>query len=133
MDAGVMDGKRYILPLRYTYPILLALEDELQGAGLEVSDLSQNSEVFLSTVLSQEGNAWHVSGANVFAANLLNVFPSLCDYSTGEVSLDEETLAATLFPIYGAALLAWTGRALRRMVGFGPISYPLTARWTPSF
>ena len=33
MDAGVMDGKRYILPLRYTYPILLALEDELQGAG----------------------------------------------------------------------------------------------------
>ena len=44
MDAGVMDGKRYILPLRYTYPILLALEDELQGAGLEISDLSQNSE-----------------------------------------------------------------------------------------
>ena len=33
MDAGVMDGKRYILPLRYTYPILLALEDELQGRG----------------------------------------------------------------------------------------------------
>ena len=96
MDAGVMDGKRYILPLRYTYPILLALEDELQGAGLVVSDLSQNSEAFLSTVLSQEGNAWHVSGANVFAANLLNAFPSLCDYSTGEVSLDEETITATL-------------------------------------
>lgn len=96
MDAGVMDGKRYILPLRYTYPIILALEDELQGAALEVSDLSQNSESFLNTVLSQEGNAWHVSGANVFAVNLINVFPSLCDYSTGEVSLDEETLAATL-------------------------------------
>lgn len=96
MDAGVMDDKRYILPLRYTYPILLALEDELQGAGLEISDLSQNSEAFLSTVLSQEGNAWRVSGANVFAANLLNAFPSLCDYSTGEVSLDEEALTAAL-------------------------------------
>ena len=96
MDAGVMDDKRYILPLRYQYPILLALEDELQGAGLEVSDLSQNSETFLSTVLSQEKNAWHVSGANVFAADLINVFPSLCDYSTGEVYLDEETLDATL-------------------------------------
>ena len=96
MDAGVMDGKRYILPLRYQYPIILALEDELQGAGLEISELSQNSETFLSTVLSQEKNAWHVSGANVFAANLINVFPSLCDYSTGEVSLDEETITATL-------------------------------------
>lgn len=96
MDAGVMDDKRYILPLRYQYPILLALEDELQGAGLEVSDLSQNSETFLSTVLSQEKNAWHVSGANVFAADLINVFPSLCDYSTGEVYLDEETLTAAL-------------------------------------
>ena len=96
MDAGMMDGKRYILPLRYQYPIILALEDELQGAGLEISELAQNSETFLSTVIAQEGNAWHVSGANVFAANLINVFPSLCDYSTGEVSLDEETVVATL-------------------------------------
>ena len=77
MDAGMMDGKRYILPLRYQYPIILALEDELQGAGLEISELAQNSETFLSTVIAQEGNAWHVSGANVFAANLSNVFPSL--------------------------------------------------------
>ena len=92
MDAGMMDGKRYILPLRYQYPIILALEDELQGAGLEISELAQNSETFLSTVIAQEGNAWHVSGANVFAANLSNVFPSLCDYNTGEVYLDEETL-----------------------------------------
>lgn len=96
MDAGMMDGKRYILPLRYQYPIILALEDELQGAGLELSELSQNSETFLSTVIAQEGNAWHVSGANVFAANLSNVFPSLCDYNTGEVYLDEETLTDTL-------------------------------------
>ena len=96
MDAGVMDDKRYILPLRYQYPIILALEDELQAAELELSELSQNAETFLSTVLSQEKNAWHVSGANVFAANLINVFPSLCDYSTGEVSLDEETVVATL-------------------------------------
>ena len=96
MDAGMMDGKRYILPLRYQYPIILALEDELQGAGLEISELAQNSETFLSTVIAQEGNAWHVSGANVFAANLSNVFPSLCDYNTGEVYLDEETLTDTL-------------------------------------
>ena len=96
MDAGMMDGKRYILPLRYQYPIILALEDELQGAGLEISELAQNSETFLSTVIAQEGNAWHVSGANVFAANLSNVFPSICDYNTGEVYLDEETLTATL-------------------------------------
>lgn len=96
MDAGVMDDKRYILPLRYQYPIILTLEDELQAAGLEISELSQNSETCLSTVLSQKKSAWHVSGANVFAANLINVFPSLCDYSTGEVSLDEETVVATL-------------------------------------
>lgn len=96
MDAGVMDDKRYILPLRYTYPIILALGDELQGAGLGMSNLSQNSETFLNTVLSQEKNAWHISGANVFAADLINVFPSLCDYSTGEVYLDEETLNAAL-------------------------------------
>ena len=49
MDAGMMDGKRYILPLRYQYPIILALGDELQGAGLEISELAQNSGTFLST------------------------------------------------------------------------------------
>lgn len=97
MDAGVMDDKRYILPLRYQYPIILALEDELQAAGLQISELAQNSETFLSTVLSQKKNAWHVSGANVFAADLINVFSSLCDYNTGEVYLDEETLTATLY------------------------------------
>ena len=41
MDAGVMDDKRYILPLRYQYPIILTLEDELQAAGLEISELSK--------------------------------------------------------------------------------------------
>ena len=134
MDAGMMDGKRYILPLRYQYPIILALEDELQGAGLEISELSQNSETFLSTVLSQKKSAWHVSGANVFAANLINVFPSLCDYSTGEVSLDEETVVATLSQYILTLIESWNmveqPLIYLKDVGSYPLSVFLASRYT---
>lgn len=125
MDAGVMDDKRYILPLRYQYPIILTLEDELQAAGLEISELSQNAETFLSTVLSQEKNAWHVSGANVFAANLINVFPLSAIIALGRFPWTRKQLSQP-FPSIWSCFPPWTRRALRLMVGFGPISYPLT-------
>ena len=125
MDAGVMDDKRYILPLRYQYPIILSWRTSCKRQGWKISELSQNSETFLSTVLSQKKSAWHVSGANVFAANLINVFPSLCDYSTGRFPWTRKQLSQP-FPSIWSCFPPWTRRALRLMVGFGPISYPLT-------
>ena len=37
MDAGVMDGARYVLPLRYTYDVLLADVDALTEMGVDMT------------------------------------------------------------------------------------------------
>ena len=36
MDGGVVDGARYVLPIRYTYPVLYADQQALDSAGLDL-------------------------------------------------------------------------------------------------
>ena len=74
------------------------------------------------------------AGPMWFAANLAQCFsrPSAIT-APGRFPWTRKHLPRPFSRVYGAALLAWTGRALRRMVGFGPISYPLTARWSTLF
>lgn len=103
MDAGVADGKRYILPLRYQYPIILVLESEMEKSKLDIDALGTSPEQFLDSVMSLESGAWQVSGASVFAANFFSAFSNVCDYGTGETFLDEENLAE-LLSRYGSLL-----------------------------
>ena len=39
MDAGIVDGARYVLPLRYNIPVIYADVQQLQAVGLSADDL----------------------------------------------------------------------------------------------
>ena len=89
MDAGVVDGKRYILPLRYDIPVLYARHDALEAAGLDPSLLEGEIDTIMEAVLD--------SGDALLAGGLLredlDVFSGLLDYETGNAALAEEALA----------------------------------------
>ena len=97
MDAGVMDDKRYILPLRYQYPIILTLEDVL---GMS-------------------------AGPMCLLPTLSMFFPLSAIIALGRFPWTRKQLSQP-FPSIWSCFPPWTRRALRLMVGFGPISYPLT-------
>lgn len=92
MDAGVVDGTRYVLPLRYDMPVLYADHDVLQEAGLERSALQQDIQAVMEAVLA--------TGEPMLAGGILyegfDVFSDFLDYSSGNATLDADALAKYL-------------------------------------
>lgn len=96
MDAGVMDGARYILPLRYTYDVLLVDLDAMEELGIDM-------EIFESGIDDLYALALELDDYK--AAHAVNIAPSIglvsqfVDYETGNVLMDAQELAA-LFDRY---------------------------------
>lgn len=88
MDAGVTDGKRYVLPLRYDMPVIFAKADALRDAGLDPAILEEDILTVMEAVCE--------SGDAVLAAGILlssfSAFSDFVDYTTGNVLLQEDTL-----------------------------------------
>lgn len=88
MDAGVVDGARYVLPLRYDVPILYARADALEAAGLTGDILQADILTIMKAVLA--------TGDSVLASGILydsfSAFSGFLDYSSGNAELDAETL-----------------------------------------
>ena len=86
MDAGVVDGARYVLPLRYDMPVIYALDDALEEAGLDPSVLTKDICAVMEAVLE--------TGDPVLAGGVLfeelSVFSDVIDYRTGNVLLEAE-------------------------------------------
>ena len=89
MDAGLVGDKRYVLPLRYDIPVIYALEDGILDAGLDPSLLEEDILTIMEAV--------YASGDAVLAAGILHqsfsAFSDFVDYTTGNVLLEEDTLA----------------------------------------
>lgn len=92
MDAGVVDGARYVLPLRYDMPVIYAEEEALQAAGLDKELLSQDIGTIMEAVLE--------TGDPLLAGGVLHdsfsAFSDFIDYDTGNTTLAEQTLAGYL-------------------------------------
>ncbi len=88
MDAGVVDGKRYVLPLRYDIPVIYALKDAIGNVGLDPAVLEEDILTIMEAV--------YESGDTVLAAGMLlrtfSAFSDFVDYTSGNVLLDEEIL-----------------------------------------
>ena len=88
MDAGVVDGARYVLPLRYDIPMIYAIEPALEEAGLDPAVLSQD----ICTIME----AVYETGDPILAGGILyedySAFSYFIDYGSGNATLDEETL-----------------------------------------
>ena len=92
MDAGVVDGKRYILPLRYDMPVIYAENAALEAAGLDTDILHEDILTIMEAVLA--------TGDPILAGGILHdsfsAFSNFIDYASGNAELDEVTLSRYL-------------------------------------
>lgn len=88
MDAGVVDGKRYVLPLRYDIPVIYAVEDATGNMRLDPAVLEEDILTMMEAV--------YESGDKLLAAGILlggySAFSDFVDYTSGNVLLEKETL-----------------------------------------
>lgn len=97
MDAGVVNGARYILPLRYNLGTIYAVPDRLQRAGLSTSVFDSGITGLLDAV-TRLGDADVANCLSGYAAtmHLLNYFSDVIDYDARNVTLPKEELVAFL-------------------------------------
>lgn len=95
MEAGVVDGSRYVLPIRYNMPVLYAFPEDLEALGVEM-DLSECSiDEWMQYVISL-GDSTLACGAEYAAFYAYQVFSNLIDYDQGAVTLSAEEVEAYL-------------------------------------
>jgi ABC-type glycerol-3-phosphate transport system substrate-binding protein len=92
MDSGVVDGKRFVLPLRYDIPVIYAENEYLERVGLDVDALNGDILSIMEAVYKTE--APYLAGGVLYDG--LSVFPSLIDYNSSTLSPDAKTLTAFL-------------------------------------
>lgn len=88
MNAGVIDGARYVLPLRYDIPVIYAEPEALQAAGLDSAILEEDIQTIMEAVLATEDP--------LLACGILqdsfSAFSDLIDYASGNAVLEEKVL-----------------------------------------
>jgi len=94
MDAGVVDGKRYVLPLRYTFPVVYYDKDKLAELGLPETVFQGDAVVWMEELIAT-GNGRYGTELRL-ARNMLNYCPELFDYEEGTVLLPRENLVSWL-------------------------------------
>ena len=92
MDSGVVNGSRYVLPLRYDMPVIYGRHDALEAAGLDPSILYEDINTIMESVFA--------SGDPVLSSGILygrlDVFSDFLDYETGNTLLSEDALSRYL-------------------------------------
>lgn len=95
MAAGTLDGGRYLLPLRYDFPVLYADAEGLQSLGLELDGSWGN----LADAALALGSPVFANGAKPDFCQLgsvLTLLPAALDYEYDTVTLTEEDLLSFL-------------------------------------
>lgn len=92
MDAGRVGQVRYTLPLRFDYPVAYVDMDQWLQAGFDSSSFNLGVVELMSESIMLDKSSVSFSGND----NLLNLFPSLLDYDTMNVSLTEVELTEFL-------------------------------------
>lgn len=105
MDAGMVDGARYVLPLRYDMPVLYVDTYQLDDEGCTMEMLSGTIGELYDAVLAS-GNPKLATAATVTATATsdfsLNFYPEFIDYDTGEILLTAEDMMSLLQSIQNA-------------------------------
>lgn len=99
MDAGVIDGERYILPLRYNFPVMYA--DTARLAEFEVDKerlYSGNIMDLMDLAIETEDQMLAGGAVSVLEQRglFLSLFPDVLDYEKGKVNLTQKELASFL-------------------------------------
>lgn len=94
MDAGTVDGGRYVLPLRYTFPVVYADKATLDASGLDVEKMMGSVTGLWDELIASGDPRWTSDANSVFYWDDLFPFSRLADYASGQAALSEEDAAA---------------------------------------
>lgn len=91
MDAGVVDGARYVLPLRFQFPTAYVNVDLLASAGLDAQDIGTglNGMAEAAQILKSQTL---VAEIGFFEENFLSLFTEAIDYERQRVTLEQDEL-----------------------------------------
>lgn len=101
MDAGVLDGKRYILPLRYDIPVIYTYTSLWEDFGLDQEVMEAGIAALVATALAQEDPAHAAGGIDM--PEDLSLLPRLFDYEREEILVTVQDIAD-----YMRLYQAWT-------------------------
>lgn len=105
LDAGVVDGARYVLPLRYDMPVLYVDTNQLTKEDCATEMLGGTIGELYDAVLAS-GNPKLATAATVTDTAMrlfsLNFYPELIDYDAGEILLTAEDMVPLLQSIQNA-------------------------------
>ena len=90
MDGGVLDGARYVLPLRYDMGVYLVAPENLQSWGLDAALFQENAAVVNQRILELGDTEM------AFYCVIDSEFGAYLDYDTGSVRITEEEIATYL-------------------------------------
>ena len=98
MDAGLLDGARYVLPLCYDMPVAYVAKEAFAESGVSQDIFTYGAADLLNAVAQLEDLADVGSFFHTYYNGTLsfNFFPELINYETGEVTVTPEELAAYL-------------------------------------
>lgn len=92
MDGGVVDGKRYILPLRYDIPVIYAEKWTLEEKGFDTEALEKTLPEIMAEAY-KTGDELVIPGG---VYDGVGIFSDWIDYATGNVTVTAETLEGYL-------------------------------------
>ena len=101
MEAGVMDGARYVLPLRYDIPVFFVETDQFEKTGLSRELFDKNLFELMDCVIAM-GNSYEAYNFRmhwIYPQFVMNAFSQVFDYDEGELVLTQEDLE-TFFQSY---------------------------------
>ena len=90
MDGGVMDGARYVLPLRYDIPVIYAERWTLKELGFDTAVLEKPLPDIMAEAL-RTGDPLVAAGA---VYDGVGIFGDWIDYTAEDTALTEDVLAA---------------------------------------
>jgi len=96
MDAGVLDGARYVLPMRYNYPVAYVNMDKFNSLGLDESIFSSGIVHLLNTVVREKIAAHSVQPPDYISNSILNFYPDSIDYQNQEILLTADEVVTFL-------------------------------------
>lgn len=92
MEAGAINGKQYVLPLRYDLPVVYADSDALRMYGVDLEGSRLTISDLMELVCKAESDLI-AACSNPSTHNILGLFNPTYNYESGTFELDENVIA----------------------------------------
>ena len=96
MDAGVLDGARYVLPLRYERAVVYADGAQLAEAGLDQEKMASGLYGLWDELMPSESISWRRPARYNLGARDWQLLPQVFDYDQEEIILEKAVLRTFL-------------------------------------